>query len=308
MKTRWFDFKSAALGLKKYNYYSVLVYIILIDLCFVFLYPFIYMLATSVKSYNDIVDLTVKWIPKEFSPSNWITAFKALNFKKTFFNSVFVSLISTGGHILSCSFIAYGFARYRFPFRGILFVCVLLTFIIPVQSIIIPQYRLYSQMKMMNGYLPLILPTFLGFGLRGGLFIFLFRQFYLRLPSALEEAAEIDGANPYKTYFRIILPSSGAMILVCFILSMVWHWNDYYEPSIYLSDSNKWLLPQTLPSMYSMLKAMENMTADDLLLKMTFHEGVAMAGTAITVIPLLILYLFFQNRFLESIERTGLVE
>lgn len=308
MKTKSFKYKKIIPKLKKYNLYSLLVYILLIDLCFVFLYPFIYMLATSMKSYNDIIDLTVKWIPKEFSPENWITAFKALNFKKTLFNSTFVSLFSTVGHILSCSFIAYGFARYKFPMRNVMFVCVLLTFIIPIQSIIIPQYRLYSQLKLINGYLPLILPTFLGFGLRGGLFIFLFRQFYIKLPSALEEAAEIDGANPYRTYFSIILPSSGSMTLVCFILSMVWHWNDYYEPSIYLSDSDKWLLPQTLPSMYSMLKAMENMTADDLLLKMTFHEGVAMAGTALCVIPLLILYLFFQNKFLESIERTGLVE
>ena len=97
--------------------YNIVVYILLIDLAFVFLYPYIYMLATSFKSYNDTIDLTVKWWPKELTPSNWATAFSALNFSRTFFNSVFVSLAATIGHIFACSFIAYGFARFNFPLK-----------------------------------------------------------------------------------------------------------------------------------------------------------------------------------------------
>lgn len=288
--------------------YNILVYIILIDLAFVFLYPFIYMLVTSLKSYNDITDITVKWYPRELSPQNWKTAFETLNFSRTFFNSLFVSLLSTLGHLLSCSFVAYGFARYRFPLKKLMFFGVLLTIVVPVQSIIIPQYRLYVQLGI-EGYWALILPTFLGFGLRGGLFIFLFRQFFLRLPTALEEAAEIDGTNPFGTFLRIILPSSGPIMLVCFVLSMVWHWNDYYEPSLYLTNSDQWLLPQALPAMYNLIKEMSQTTSSDTVaLRLMYHDGVVMAGTAIAVLPLLVLYLCVQNKFVESIDRTGIVE
>lgn len=288
--------------------YNILVYIILIDLAFVFLYPFIYMLVTSLKSYNDITDITVKWYPRELSPQNWKTAFDTLNFSRTFFNSLFVSLLSTLGHLISCSFVAYGFARYRFPLKKLMFFGVLLTIVVPVQSIIIPQYRLYVQLGI-EGYWALILPTFLGFGLRGGLFIFLFRQFFLRLPTALEEAAEIDGTNPFGTFLRIILPSSGPIMLVCFVLSMVWHWNDYYEPSLYLTNSDQWLLPQALPAMYNLIKEMSMTTSSDTVaLRLMYHDGVVMAGTAIAVLPLLLLYLCVQNKFVESIDRTGIVE
>ena len=124
--------------MKQGGLYNIVVYIILIDLAFVFLYPFIYMLVTSFKSYNDVADITVKWYPREFSPQNWKTAWDALNLPRTFFNSLFVSVLSTLGHLIACSFVAYGFARYRFPLKKVLFFFVLLTIIVPVQSIIIP--------------------------------------------------------------------------------------------------------------------------------------------------------------------------
>lgn len=104
---------------KKGSLYNIIIYILLIDLAFIFLYPFIYMLATSFKSYNDIMDVTVKWYPKEFTPENWVRAFEGLNFKQTFPNSIFVTIVATIGHVLSCSFIAYGFARYRFPLKKV---------------------------------------------------------------------------------------------------------------------------------------------------------------------------------------------
>lgn len=288
--------------------YSIVVYVLLIDLSFIFLYPYIYMLATSFKSYNDTISAVVKWIPKEFSPENWKYAFQLLKYPRCFSNSLIVALFSTLGHIISCSFVAYGFARFEFPLKKFWFMMVLLTIAVPVQSIIIPQYRIFSLLKLSGGYLPLILPAFLGFGLRGGLFVFLFRQNYLRLPSALEEAAEIDGSNPLMTYFRIVLPSSGSITLVCFVLSMVWQWNDYYEPSIYLTDSDMFLLPQALPAMTKVLSSLQESSADTSSIQMMYHSGVSMAGTAMAVIPLLIMYIFLQKRFVEGIERTGLVE
>ena len=181
--------------------------------------------------------------------------------------------------------------------------------IVPVQTISVPLYMLYSNLDWIGSYLPLIVPTFLGMGLNGGLFIFLFRQYYLRLPSSLEEAASIDGCNEYGTFFRIILPSTGSTMIVCFILSFVWHWNDFFEPGLYINSTKKYLLPQMLPAMYDFFEKMDvNTTQESLEMALKYHTGVIMAGTLICVIPLLVLFLFFQNKFMQGIERTGLVE
>jgi len=255
------------------------------------------------------MDVTVKWYPREFSPSNWAQAYISLGLPDTMFNSIFVSVLATIGHILACSFIAYGFARFRFPLKNLIFSLVVLTIIVPVQTIIVPQYVLFSKMNWLGSYYPLIIPTFVGFGLKGGLFIFLFRQFFLRLPPALEEAAAIDGCNPYRTFLKIILPTSGPVILVSAILSIVWHWNDFFEPSIYINKASLYLLPQALPGMFDFFKNLQSMVSENnIRLREIFHQGVLMAGTSIAVLPLLLMFLFVQNKFVESIDRTGIVE
>lgn len=289
--------------------YDIFVYILLLNLSFIFLYPFFYMITTSFKSYSDLMDVTVKWYPREFSPSNWAQAYISLGLPDTMFNSIFVSVLATIGHILACSFIAYGFARFRFPLKNLIFSLVVLTIIVPVQTIIVPQYVLFSKMNWLGSYYPLIIPTFVGFGLKGGLFIFLFRQFFLRLPPALEEAAAIDGCNPYRTFLKIILPTSGPVILVSAILSIVWHWNDFFEPSIYINKASLYLLPQALPGMFDFFKNLQSMVSENnIRLREIFHQGVLMAGTSIAVLPLLLMFLFVQNKFVESIDRTGIVE
>ena len=286
-----------------------MLYLILCGLSFVFLYPFIFMLVTSFKSYDDIMNVTIKWIPREFSPGNWKIAFETLNVKTTFFNSLFVCSFCVLGHLLSCSFVAYGFTRFEFKGRGALFLVVVFSIIVPVQTISVPLYMLYSRLNWVDSYLPLIVPTFLGMGLQGGLIIFIFRQFYVRLPKSLEEAAYIDGCNEYTTFFRIILPTASPTILVSFVLSMVWHWNDYFEPGIYISQEKRFLMPQLLPSMYSFFENLMKATSQqDLELATRYHEGVVIAGTAICILPLLIMYISVQHKFMESIGRTGIVE
>ena len=287
----------------------LVMYLMLIGLAFVFLYPYIYLLVTSFKSYEDVMNTVIKWIPQRFSPGNWVTAFKALNFKKTFPNSVLVTLVSTAGHLISCSLAAYGFARFEFKGRSVLFFLVVFSIIVPVQTIICPIYMIWTNVGAIGTYLPLLLPAFLGAGLKGGLYIFIFRQFFLRMPKSLEEAAFIDGCSEYGTFFRIIIPSSWTPFLVCFVLSIVWQWNDSFEPGLYITSAKDYLLPQMLPSMYTMFQELLNATtADTLQLAMTYHEGVAMAGTAICTIPLIIVYFFFQNRFMQGIERSGITE
>lgn len=286
------------------------VYVLLIDLSFVFVYPFLYMLSTSLKSYEDLHNLLVGWIPTSLHWENYKLAAEAMALKSTVLHSVTVTALATVGHLISCAFIGYGFARFDFPFKKLLFFGVILSAVLPIQVMIVPLYIVYYNMGMLNTFLPLILPAFLGFGLRGGIFIYLFRQFFYGFPATLEEAARIDGCGRIRSFFAIALPSAGPTIIVTTVLSMVWHWNDYYEPSVYLTNGSKTaLVTQMLPNLYENLSGMMTQTGNVSQLEwMTmYHEGVVMAATAIAIVPLLVAYAFLQKKFMASIELTGLV-
>lgn len=295
------------ISIRKAIIYRLAIYILLLDIVFVFLYPFLYMIITSLKSLEDLMDITVNWIPNTLKWDNYKIAFELLEYPHYFKNSLFITITSIVGHLLSCSFIGYGFARFKFYGKNFLFTLVILTIIIPVQVIIIPLYIQYSKLKLVNTYLPFLLPTFFGYGLRGGLYIFIFRQFFLGLPRALEDAAKIDGCNSVKTYWKIVLPISKPSILVSAILAMVWHWNDYYEPGIYISKPSLLPLPSRLPSIYkTFIDVIGSLEAAKLSIMVT--EGVVMAATFMVVLPILIVYLFLQKQFVEGVERTGIVE
>lgn len=285
-----------------------IMYIILLDLCVVFVYPFLYMMITSVKSPTDINDTTVTWIINQFYTHNYELAYEGLNFVPALLRTVFYCIVTTGGHTLVCSFVGYGFARYNFKGKKFFFILLLLAMVIPVQTIIVPQYLLYSAIGLSNGFGALVIPAFFGYGLRGALFIFLFRQFYLSLPKSLEEAAAVDGCTPVSTFFRIALPASTSSVVVTIVLSIVWHWNEFYEPSIYLTKSEQKLLPMLLPNIYNAIGGGGNET--DALISGgevdLYTAGVAMAATFLVVLPVIIFYLVFQKQFRQGIETSGL--
>lgn len=300
---------------------DLFVYVMLILMAFVFLYPFIYMLTTSVKSYSDIINVTIKWIPKNLTFQNYMTAITVMRLEKTLVNSIVVAAVSTIGHIITCSFVAYGFARYNFPLKSLLFGIVILSILIPTQVIIIPLYTTYTKMaftigtfefKMLGTYLPLIIPTFLGYGLKGGLFIFLYRQYFLGIPKALEEAATIDGCGPIKTFFRIALPSAGSTTIVCIVLSFVWHWNDYYEPSIFLGGNyDTMLVPQIVEKVRTLITLMQSQVEElqsstSAIDATLYHNGTSMAAVIVSMFVPIVSYLFLQRKFMEGIEHSGL--
>ncbi len=290
---------------------DLFLYAMLILMAFVFLYPFLYMVITSFKSYSDIINATVKWIPRNITLKSYSTAIYAMRLEHTLPNSLIVTCLATLGHVVSCSFIAYGFARYKFPLSGVFFSIVILSILMPIQVIIIPMYITYSTFGVIGTYIPLIVPCFFGYGLKGGLFIFLYRQYFLGIPKSLEEAASIDGCGPLKTFFKIALPSAGSTTIVCIVLSLVWHWNDYYEPGLYLKEYNDMLLPQIVASLKTLVQSVQNQLlegagdaggADGTL----FHDGVIMAGTCFSMLPPMVAYIFLQRKFMEGIERSGL--
>lgn len=213
------------------------MYLFLSIVSFVFLFPFLYMIITSLKSPYDLYDATVNWIPRSFFVANYATAFSKLGYLPHFFISLFLTGAGIFTHIFVGSFVAYGLARYKFPGKTLLFGIVVLSIVVPTQVLILPQYIEFVALGWKDTYLPLLVPLFFGFGLRGGVFIFLFRQFFLGLPKSLEEAAKIDGCGYLGVYWRIALPTAKTSVLVCAVLALVWHWNEYFESAIYLSSA-----------------------------------------------------------------------
>lgn len=287
---------------------SIGLYLILFDLAFVFIYPFLTMILDAFKSDADLLNSTVKWIPTQLTWVNFKVAFKELHYVDYLKNSGIIVAVATVGHAMVCSFIGYGFARYNFRGKGLLFGGVILTMLVPTQVLIFPLYGMYADVKVLNTYLPLLIPCFFGFGLRGGFYIFLFRQFFMGLPHEMEEAARIDGCGPLMTFIKIMLPMSRSSLLVCAVLSVVWHWNDSFEPGIYLNGApTLQLLTARLPDMYEKLaqfseEAVEGVNAADLVI----NQGTVMAATFLVILPLLVVYMFVQKQFMEGVERSGL--
>lgn len=288
------------------------MYLLLLGLAFVFIYPFIYMIVTSLKSDADLNSLSVQWIPTELKFENYFVAIDILKAGRYLKNSLFVTVVASIGHIISCSFIGYGFARFHFPFKKLLFGCVILAFIVPVQTLIIPMYLTYSNLGWLDSYLPLIVPTFFGFGLKGALYVFLFRQFYLTLPRDLENAARIDGCGFLMTYWKIVFPLAQSTLMVALVLSVVWHWNDFYEPAIFVSKARLGFLPPRLNSIVAAVNALPEQMME-LLASLGLQDGedtlnnaVVMSGATLISAPVLVFFAFAQRKFMQGIERTGI--
>lgn len=283
----------------------LMLYVCLICISYVFLYPFLYMIITSLMSMEDLVDAAVQWIPSSLYFTNYEDAWRGLTYPSYFLNSVIVALGATAGHLISCSLVGYGFARYRSKFTDAMFVLVLLVMIVPVQTTIVSSYMMYSNFNWLDTFIPLIVPAFFGFGLRGSLFIFIFRQNFLGMPKELEEAAFIDGCGKLRTYFKVALPIAQPSLLVTMILSIVWHWNDYVEPNYYITDQTRKMLPMLLSNLHKLAVGAGNSLYNSE--EFVYTMGTAMAGAFLVLLPILIFYLIFQRQFVTSIERTGLV-
>jgi len=284
-------------------------YLVLCSLSFVFIYPFLKMVVTSLMADADLVNITVNWVPTKIVWSNFMVAFEQLGFGTYVWNSVIITVVGTLGHLFSCALVGYGFARYRFRLNGPLFAVVILSMLVPIQTIIFPMYIQYSKMGLlgiMRGYLPILLPCFFGYGLNGAFFIFLFRQFFSGLPKEMEAAARMDGCGAIMTVFRIMMPMSKAAVLVATVLSVVWHWNDYFEPKIYISNLVHQVLPSRLPGLYKLLNMEDSMELVEEMGGFLFNNAMLMAATFLVILPILIIYAFLQKQFMEGIERSGL--
>lgn len=286
----------------RYLLTRTLMILLLLDVSFIFLVPILRLISTSLMDVMDLYDPTVVWLPRRLAIENYTRAWAALEYALSFKNSVFVAGGSAILQTLSCAVVGYGFARFRFPGREKLFMLVLFAMIVPPHAIIIQLFILVSSSPWLGleNYRPFLIPSAFGMGLRGALFVFIYRQFFRGMPWELEDAAMIDGAGPIRIFLNVFLPLAQPAILVVFLFSFVWHWNDSLEPSIYLSRPPLFFLPQRLSVVESALSNMQ--------LRGMWGTGTIMAATLLVILPILLLYVFTQRYFVESIERTGLID
>lgn len=274
---------------------------ILLNIALLYLRPFLTMISTMFKSDTDLTDPTVVWIPIEWNFNNAVFGFQFMHYVQTGLHSLTIAGSAAVFQVLSCAITGYALARLNFAFRGFWFFLVLLTFLIPPQTILIPLYMLYSKLGMLKTPLPFIVPALFGHGLKGALFVIIFRQFFRTLPAELEEAARIDGAGAFRLFFKVMLPLARPAILVVFLFSIVWHWNDTYLPSLFLGQEYK-----TLPLQLDNLQSSMGDVVGYIDTKIT--NQVYMAASFWIVLPPLLLYMIAQKWFVQGVERTGLVE
>jgi len=283
--------------------FTVVVYALLVAIGFVYLYPLLFMLVTSLKSPTDLLNPMVQWVPTELYFGNYVRAFRVLDYPRTVLNSVVVSTVPSVIQVIVCSIVAYGLARYSFPGKRLLFVLILATFIIPPQNTVIPQMLTYRQLGLLGRIWSLVLPALGGQGFRSAIFILIFYQTFLSLPKVLEEAARLDGASDLRVFLQIAVPAALPAYIVSIIFSIVWYWNETYLTVIFLEGGI-----QTLPMQLSkFVQAYQNLYPPGTVnIFDRLNEAIKLAGTFLNILPLLVMYFVLQRWFVESVERTGI--
>lgn len=303
--------------------WKIFRFLLLVGICYIFLFPVIYMLSVAVRGPDTVNDPSVVWIPREFSLDSIKTAIDILEYPRAITTTLIIALVSTVGSVISCSLAGYGFARFKFKEKNIAFALVMLTIIVPPQTTIVSSFVNYRNfdcfgiLKLVHLIFPsvdaginlintpwtFILPAFFGAGLRAGLFIYIFRQFFAGMPKDLEEAAMIDGCGALRTFVQVMLPLAKSAFITVLLFSFVWHWNDYVQAAMYFNDNQ----PISV-----MLNQMQSLLQDAKLFNVVTNtpdeiRTYLQAGCLLTILPPLVLYIFTQRFFTESIERTGIV-
>ena len=291
--------------------------VIVFGLCFIILYPLIFMISTAFRTRADMNDPTVMWIPKHITFSNVTDVVEAINFWKILGNTLVLNIGCSIIQVITCAITGYGFARYEFKGKKILFFVVIMMILVPPQIILIPQYMFFryfnplgiwklitgSTISLIDTPLTMYLPALTANGLRAGLFIFLFRQSFKGLPKELEDAAALDGCKPLETFVKVMIPNAGSTFLTVFLFSIVWYWNDYYVSTSFFVNNKTIALE--LKNLDANLKVL---LFGDANAQVNIRELIVWMESAclISILPILVLYVCLQKHFTEGIARSGL--
>lgn len=301
--------------------YSIFRLVILLSIGFIILYPLIYTVITSIQSKYAFLNSTRVWVPTELDIiGNYTAAFNAMDYVKSLWSTFRNEILSAAIEVVSCALVAYGLARFKFKLKNVYIAILFLTILVPEIMILIPRMLNYSHLDFF-GILGLVknltgvdlrinlidspfafwLPSIFGVGLRSGILIYIYIQFFKGLPKELEEAAWVDGAGPFRTFLSIAVPSSGVVILTVSIFALIWHWNDTVLSGMYLSED------------FPLARQVSNLTFTlgqkyFILIDARNPEGMGylMAGCVLFIVPMLIIYMVVQRWFIESIDRVGI--
>ncbi|WP_417898673.1 carbohydrate ABC transporter permease [Bacillus haimaensis] len=265
---------------------KLIIYLIIIAGSILLLMPLVWMLSTSLKGNVGLFDLPPKWIPEEIQWSNYKEAVNSFPFLRYTFNTTVITTLSVVGGVLSSSFIAYSFAKLRWPGRNIWFIILITTMMLPPQVTMIPLFVFFKELGWINTYLPLTVPYFFG----SAFYIFLMRQFYMTIPRELSEAAKIDGCSEFRIWWNIYVPLSKPAMATLAIFIFMFAWNDFLGPLIYLNDPNDFTLALGLRGFQQQFGTRWN---------------VMMAASIIVMLPTLLLFFFFQKYFIKGVAMTG---
>ena len=283
------------------------IYALLICIGFIYLNPILQMLSKSFMNLDDLLDSSINWIPSKFILSNYAQAAKSMDFWASLGKSIILAGVPTLCNLISCAIIGYGLARFEFPFKKVVLAVIVFTFILPSQVTMIPTYALYSQIGILGTILPFVVPPLLGMGINAPIFILIFWQFFRQVPKVLIEAAQIDGAGYFKSFFRISLPSATPAFITVGLFSFVWYWNESYLTEMYVSGV------KTKSGWTSLVIQLDNFASNYNSYATTaasgatsINEAINMSGTMLSILPLLLMYFVLQRYFVESIDKTGI--
>lgn len=305
----------------KKTLFNIFVYVFFITAGYVVIYPFLYILIGSFKGASDFYDPTVTWIPKYPTLENLKASLVVLEYGKTLVMTVIYQMIPALVQFCACAIPAYGLARFKFRLKPVLIAILFVNMLVPVTMLIIPTYINYKQLDFfgilgllsnISGFelrpdildtpFVFLLPSLFGVGLKGGLFIYIYMQFFKSLPKELEEAAYIDGAGPVRTFVSIMVPSSGSSAIVVLIFSFIWSWCDYYLPQMYLSEN--FPISTSLNQLGNKIGIIIAGTIGETNAAV---DGILIASCLLFLIPIAAFYCLLQNKFNKSIATTGLV-
>lgn len=286
---------------------TLLIYFVLICISFVFLQPIIKIISRTFMSAADVIDPAVEWLPKKFSVNNLLVAAEVLKLPTTLRNSIVFSGILAVCQTIVSALTGFALSRFQFRLKNFWFIMILLAFIIPVPVLMIPRLMMFVSVQEAIGVsligtpIPQVLMAALGQGVYSTVLILIFHNFFNMIPRVLDEAAMIDGASPFQVFVHVVLKMSWSTILVVFLFSFVWNWNETYITGTLLRNAIE-LLPAKLSLFNS--EFADSVSAQGGAFRL--NEAYKMAATFLSIAPLLVLYAFVQRRFIQGIENTGI--
>ena len=298
---------------------SICRFILLFGLCFLILQPILNKISVSLMTEEDLFDPVVISIPLHFTMDNYKIAADVMNYKTGFFNSLIISLTTSILQIAMCTLVGYGFARFKFPLKKLWFAFVMLTIVIPPQVIstsLFLRFRFFDifgifqairgeALNLRGSIIPYYMLCAGCMGLKDGLYIYMIRQFFRNIPNDMEEAAYVDGCGMFKTFYTIMLPEATPIITSCFLFSFVWQWTDGFYSGMFLGGRR--LVSTSISSIVDSLGVyISRITGEKVAVSIAYSNCILSTATLLVVGPLIILYLFAQRKFVESIASSGI--